>query len=282
MSARFGTPGILCLSAALICAGAPAWTEVQEPADKAGIEWVTLPGGSFMMGAADLPSWALPRHRVTVKTFQIARTVVTFKQYKECVKSGSCTPAHVSDGECYVWDGSKWAKGILPRSFRDDDHPAVCVDWAQAQAFAHWAGGRLPSEAEWEYAARSGGQERRYPWGDQEASCELAVMEQAADGCGRNSTWPVCSKPRGNTEQGLCDMAGNVWEWVQDWYHDSYEGAPQDGSAWESPPGTRRVVRSGGWRNSGAGYLRSAARGSGDPTGAGGGRGFRPVRELPE
>jgi formylglycine-generating enzyme required for sulfatase activity len=274
---------MLFLTAVLACAGSSVWAQGPgsgKLSKQAVIEWVTIPGGSFMMGAADLPSWAQPRHEVTVKTFQIAKTVVTFKQYQRCVKAGACAAAHVSDGACYVWNGSKWEKGILPKSFRGDSQPAVCIDWEQAQAFARWAGGRLPTEAEWEFAARSGGKDQKYPWGDEDPNCDLAVMATTSDGCGRSSTWPVCSKPRGDTAQGLCDMAGNVWEWVQDWYHDSYVGAPVDGSAWESPAGSRRVVRAGAWRNSGAGYLRSAARGSGDPLGAGGGRGLRPVREL--
>ena len=119
------------------------------------------------------------------------------------------------------------------------------VDWNQAKAFAVWAGERLPSESEWEYAARSGGKDRKYPWGDEEATCETAVI--GGSGCGNNAARPVCSKPKGNTEQGLCDMAGNAWEWVEDWYHGSYDGAPTDGSAWESPTGSFRVVRGGSW-----------------------------------
>jgi formylglycine-generating enzyme required for sulfatase activity len=130
--------------------------------------------------------------------------------------------------------------------------------------FCRWAGGRLPSEAEWEYAARSGGLARVYPWGDETATCTYAVMSEGGHGCGTDRTWTVCSKEAGNTAQGLCDMAGNVWEWVQDWYHNTYTDAPIDGSAWEIPSGTIRVVRGGSFVNT-AGTLRAANRNYYDP-----------------
>ena len=208
---------------------------VRVAAGKADIQWVTIRGGSFMMGADDVGSEAQPRHQVTIKTFKMAKTLVTNKQYKACVEAGACSSP-----------GSESHCGNVSSS---DDQPVVCVDWNQAKAFAAWVGGRLPSEAEWEYAARSAGKERKYPWGDEDATCERAVVNQGSYGCGRNATWPVCSKTAGNTEQGLCDMAGNAWEWVQDWYHSSYDGAPTDNSAWESPPGSHRVVRGGSWTN---------------------------------
>ena len=232
---------------------------VRATADKAGIQWVRIPGGTFSMGT-DEWSYTKPVHSVTVKSFQMAKTLVTNKQYGACVSAGACTAAHVSDGTCWVYDVSRWAHGgSLPSSFLGDDQPVVCVDWEQAKAFAAWAGGRLPSESEWEYAARSGGKDRKYPWGDEEATCETAVISQGGNGCGRSSTWPVCSKPKGNTEQGLCDMAGNAWEWVEDCYHGSYSGAPADGSAWESPTGSYRVTRGGSW-NYGASFARAAYR----------------------
>ncbi|HRS75348.1 MAG TPA: formylglycine-generating enzyme family protein, partial [Anaerolineaceae bacterium] len=239
-------------------------SDVNIKIDTAGIECVRIPGGTFQMGSNDLP-YSQPVYRVTVPEFEISKTAVTFKQYRACVSAGGCTPAHVDDGTCYVWTGSGFEQGTLPSSFQGDDQPVVCVDWHQAQAYAKWAGGRLPSEAEWEYAARSGGRDWKYPWGDEKATCDRAVMYDGGLGCGRKSTWPVCSKPRGNTTQGLCDMAGNVFEWVQDWWHDSYQGAPTNGSAWESPAGSIRVYRGGSWsfyaRN-----VRSANRGSASPS----------------
>ena len=221
---------------------------------KAGIEWVRIPGGSFMMGSSDYSN-AQP-HQVTVQAFQMAKALVTNKQYKACVDAGVCSPAHYSDGTCWIWNSSSLVRGNAPDSLKGGNQPVVCVDWNQARAFSKWVGGRLPSEAEWEYAARSGGKDWKYPWGNEGANCGNAVIR----GCGYHATAPVCSKPSGNTKQGLCDMAGNAFEWVEDWYHGSYNGAPTDGSAWVDPAGSLRgVIRGGSWAR-GAGYARSANR----------------------
>ena len=258
-----------------VVAGTVSGSEPSRPASgnalMAGIEWVTIPSGSFMMGADD---WSdrQPRHQVAIKTFQMAKTLVTNKQYLACVQAGACTAPE---------------EGGIRFGSNGDDQPAIDVDWNQARNFCKWAGGRLPSEAEWEYAARSEGKEQKYPWGDEEATCARAVISEdgcshlgsVGCGCGRNATWAVCSRPAGNTEQGLCDMAGNVWEWVQDWYHDSYDGAPADGSAWESPAGSLRVFRGGSWYLSGQ-LARSANRGRSLPGYSGRALGFRPVRDL--
>lgn len=229
------------------------------------VDWVRIPGGSFEMGTSTGSQWLdpytgrmwldketvgeRPVHRVTVKTFELGRTEVTFGQYAACVDAGACTPSACTDAR-----------------YMGKDQPVVCVDWYQASAFAKWAGGRLPSEAEWEYAARGAGLKRDFPWGDEPATCDRAVMwlvDRTACGTGRPA--PVCSKPSGNTPQGLCDMAGQVWEWTQDWYHENYEGAPSDGSAWETPVGFRRVARGGSFDNHFM-LLRAAARASGDPS----------------
>ena len=213
--------------------------------DRRLIDWVKIPGGTFLMGTNDpKPDFgdAKPVHRVTLAGFYMSRTLVTNRQYRACVNAGACSTAPNMKG------------------FNGDDQPVVGVNWDQAEAFAAWAGGRLPSEAEWEYAARSGGKDWKYPWGDGDANCGDAVIA----GCGWNATAPVCSKPAGNTAQGLCDMAGNAWEWLADWFHDSYKGAPLDGGAWIDPAGSARVFRGGSW-NSGADAARAANRASFDP-----------------
>lgn len=203
-------------------AAAPQKDEPGIVEGKAGIQWVKIPGGEFTMGDKQFAN-AQP-HKVSVKAFQMAKTMVTNRQYKACVDAGACT-APTEQGAKY--DG--------------DDQPVVGVEWEQAKAFAAWAGGRLPTEAEFEYAARSGGKDWKYPWGNEEATCDRAVI----DVCGGKATMPVCSKPAGNTQQGLCDMAGNAWQWVEDWYH-VYSETPTDGSAPQAP-GKYRVFRGGSW-----------------------------------
>jgi len=128
-----------------------------------------------------------------------------------------------------------------------EEHPLNCARFMYAETFCAWIGGRLPTESEWEFAARSRGKDNEYPWGNADPSCDLAVIKnEDGEGCGTGHTWPVCSKPLGNTEQGLCDMSGNVMEWVADCWFNSYEGnPPTDGSAWDMPFCDCQVRRGG-------------------------------------
>jgi formylglycine-generating enzyme required for sulfatase activity len=214
--------------------------------------WVLIEGGTFSMGAQvdgggpRPPSYEQPPHDVTVPTFEMLRTEVTVRQYRACVETDA--------GQCSEPNGSPTVGDAGLCNWHtpgNDDHPVNCVNWSEGEAFCDWAGGRLPSEAEWEYAARSGTLQRKYPWGDVDPTCQYAVMddpEHPLPGCGRGRTMPVCSKQAGSTAQGLCDMAGNAWEMVRDHWHDTYDGAPTDGSAWEGTSG-HRVDRGGSFQS---------------------------------
>ena len=216
-----------------------------------GLSWVSLPGSNFLMGADSMfsPIDEFPIHLVIMPAFQILRTEVTVGQYRVCLQQGPCTAPG---------PGTECNQGYPDR----ESHPINCVGWEQGDAFCRWVGGRLPAEAEWEYASRGGGLDITYSWGDATPSCERAVHFTGTAGCGENHSWPVCSKATGNTAQELCDMGGNVWEWVLDWYHDSYSGAPADGSAWLVPDTGKRLYRGGSWGSS-AEYLRASYRGIG-------------------
>jgi formylglycine-generating enzyme required for sulfatase activity len=229
------------------------------PAGNAGIEWIKIPGGTFMMGSSEYRD-ARP-HVVTVKPFEMAKTMVTRKQYMTCVNAGVCT-RQTDVG---------YVAGYT------DDQPILGIDWNQAAVFSRWVGGRLPSEAEWEYAARSAGKDYKYPWGNAEATCERTVTIN----CGKSpfAPDPVCSRLLGNTEQGLCDMAGDALEWVEDLYHNSYDGAPINGGAWEDF-GLNRVVRGGAWNDYAAPAVRSAFRRYANPKDRTNIASFRPIRQA--
>ncbi|GMV41598.1 MAG: hypothetical protein AMXMBFR64_33140 [Myxococcales bacterium] len=231
---------------------------------KGGAQWVSIPGGTFQMGSNEGDSDERPVHSVTVRGFQMAKTETTVGEYRKCVDAGKCS-APETGTYC------NWGKSGR------EDHPVNCVDWNQAKAFCAWAGGRLPTEAEWEYAARSGGRAQSYPWGNEKATCARAVMDDGGNGCGRNSTWPVCSKTGGDSAHGLCDLAGNVWEWVADWkgsYGSSPASDPQGPGS-----GSDRVRRGGGFYYD-ASLLRASYRGGHVPSDAGAGLGFRCSRSL--
>lgn len=218
---------------------------------KIEIDWVRIPGGSFWMGSGEFAS-EQPVHKVTLKPFSLARAETTNAQYAACVAAGACA---APDPDC------------LGPAFRGPDQPVVCVSWDMASAFAAWAGARLPSESEWEYAARGAGGEGRYPWGDRAPDCSLVVFGDSplGPGCGRGATWPVCSKPAGNTRQGLCDMGGNVWEWTADWWYEDYAGAPADGSARSVRGASQNRADRGGQWDGDAHNLRVWNRDNEDP-----------------
>lgn len=217
------------------------------------LEWVSIPGGEFTLGTSDFSdAKPIDGKTYTIKPFDVSKTLVTVEQYAECVVKGGCTKP----------DTGKYCNSDIPGR---QLHPVNCVDWEQANQYAKFKGARLLTESEYEYAATSGGKNQKYPWGNEDATCDKAVMYGKGDyGCGSGTTMPVCSKSAGNTAQGLCDMVGNVWQWVQDKYQSSYANTPLDGSASEGT-GSYRVLRGGSFRDRDAGSLRAAHRGGADP-----------------
>jgi formylglycine-generating enzyme required for sulfatase activity len=230
------------------------WVSVPEEwvsQNKAGVKWVRIPAGTFQMGSDNGGNNEKPVHTVKVAAFEMSATEVTLDQYWRCVHAGVCSPLHVVDGSCSLWNGTALEQGSLPASFqRRTDQPAVCVDWQQATDFATWAGGRLPSEGEWEYAAKAG---QDYLYAGSSNPDTVAWYSGNSGGV----THPVGHKAA--NAWGLFDMSGNVWEWVQDWHHGTYEGAQEDGSAWTSGGGSDRVLRGGSWDGDPS-YLRSSTR----------------------
>lgn len=189
------------------------------------LEWIEIEGGSFMMGSNELSVHSMPVHEVTVPTYKLAKTETTVAQYHACVETGVCKDA--SDGyRCVNVAGS-----AEPEM---DKRPITCVTRQQARIFCKWVGGRLPTEAEWEFAATSRGMYRN-PWGDMEAHPIVAWVCPQGDStdfmCTSWDVQKVCTKP-GNSKQGVCDLIGNVWEYVEDDWHENFVGAPTDGSAW--------------------------------------------------
>lgn len=188
-------------------------------------DWVTIPVGVFMMGSnpaldREAARDEQPQHPVEVSEFRIAREPVTNAQYEAFVDAtGQALPAH--------WEGGRIPAG-------QDSHPVVCVSWHDAQTFCTWAKVRLPTEAEWEKAAR-GVDGRIWPWGNEEP-------DQARCSFNRNleDTTPVGQYPAGASPDGVLDMAGNVWEWVSSLYRD-YRYSPGDDRENPAAPGFRAL-----------------------------------------
>ena len=247
-------------------------------------EMVVIPAGTFRMGCVsgsdDCRDDEYPVHEVRVASFALSKHEVTRGQFRAFVAA----TGHRARGGC-IWEGS-WDD----RDWQHDDHPVVCVSWNNAQAYVDWLRRetgkryRLPSESEWEYAARAGTTTPWY-WGDRpQDRCEHANGRDSDDGCddGWERTAPVGSF-RANGF-GLHDMAGNVSEWLADCWHDNYDGAPRDGSAWTrggacDERNVRRGTRGGAWRFTSG--FRSASRGRWRDSIKGDDLGFR-VARAPE
>ena len=170
-----------------------------------------------------------PLHQVTLDSFWIDTTEVSNAQYALCVDAGACNPSRL----------------INHTTYNGDDYPVAGVPWQDAADYCNWAGGRLPTEAEWAYAAR-GPERHNYPWGDA-FDCSGGNFGDDFTACddGYANTAPVGSFPAGASWCGALDMAGNVWEWVLDWYG-AYSSAAQTNPS-GPPDGDQKILRGGSW-----------------------------------
>jgi formylglycine-generating enzyme required for sulfatase activity len=244
---------------------------------------VTIKGGAFSMGSTanpknDISPVSEPVHTVRVKTFKLAKYETTVQQFRQFVEA----TGYKADGDCWKLAANEWgtevAKGSWnsPANAPGGAHPVMCVSWSDAHAYLQWLSAqtgkhyRLPSEAEWEYAARAGS-DARYPFGDDPAA--LCKHANVFDRSGKEGITRVTGKTRepiacddqaelttvvgmyAANAFGLHDMLGNVGELVEDCQHMTYDGAPSDGSAWTSAcalfHGSEMVIHRGGGYNSG-------------------------------
>jgi formylglycine-generating enzyme required for sulfatase activity len=194
---------------------------------------------------------------------EFTKTEITVGQFKECTEAGACSPQDDALPKAALASCNWGHPGRV-------NHPMNCVDWFAADRFCRWAGGRLPTKKEWQAEAANGGK-WDWPWGDEpKVDCERAIWGTGdtifgggVGGCGRNGTWPVCSKPKGNSRSGLCDMSGNVSEWT---------------STVDRLFPEQKVVRGGAWSSDLTGVLLSHTDTWMEPNTRYSGLGFRCVR----
>jgi formylglycine-generating enzyme required for sulfatase activity/serine/threonine protein kinase len=261
----------------------------------------TITGGKFFMGTDDKKDGEAerPAHQVTLSPYCIDLTEVTVAQYKKCSDKGECKRGPrendwpgITARERKIYDPLCNIRDVDARS----EYPINCIDWDLADTFCKAQGGRLPTEAEWEFATR-GSDGRKYPWGDEPPTdgarlnacgkeClawgrknneEVSAMYPADDGF--QTTAPVGSFPKGASPFGLQDVVGNVWEWAADWYAPYTPGAASNPSGAAS--GTERVLRGGAWNGSDPSWVRPTYRFKSAPGLRSHGIGFRCAKTLP-
>lgn len=211
---------------------------------------ITIPAGQFIMGSKTGDTEEQPVHKVYLDSYEIGQYEVTVAQYRAfCTATGRQMP------KAPTWGWKEY-------------HPIVNVTWSDAQAYCQWAGGRLPTEAEWEKAAR-GTDGRKYPWGNSwdKSRCANAYL-------GLTSTVPVGIYPEGASPYGCMDMAGNAWEWCADWYGADYYQTSPSRNPTGPAAGDYRVMRGGCWYSYDGGD-RCTYRGNFFPSGSWVSGGFR-------
>ncbi|MBI5515990.1 MAG: SUMF1/EgtB/PvdO family nonheme iron enzyme [Deltaproteobacteria bacterium] len=259
-----------------------------------------IPAGRFPMGSPSGTGPAIehPQREVSLRAYCLDRTEVTVARFREAVARGALGPVPATPNWTRITDTrrdsyARWCNLDKPGR---DAHPINCVDWQQALDYCRWRGARLPTEAEWEYAA-TGGDGRRYPWGSAPPTperlngCGDRCLEAFREGGQRwtalysgddgwATTAPVGRFPEGASPFGVLDLAGNVWEWTADWLGPYPRGADTLVDPTGAPSGTARVNRGGGWDSGDPSWLRATERNGFLPTYRGVSLGFRCARSL--
>ncbi|MEI7990611.1 MAG: bifunctional serine/threonine-protein kinase/formylglycine-generating enzyme family protein, partial [Chloroflexota bacterium] len=267
--------------------------------EKDGMEQVYVPAGEFMMGSTQSEADAalkdcgsdckkewfdaeVPQHKVYLDAYWMDKNEVTNAMFAKYVETTGYKTAAEKEGSGWVYDdqngkwsdtkGANWQHpgGSASNIDRKTDHPVVQVSWNDAKEYCNWAGKRLPTEAEWEKAAR-GEDGRKYPWGNGSPDKSMANYNNNI-----KDTVAVGSYPSGASPYGLLDMAGNILEWVYDWYDENYYQNSPDRNPEGAISGQYRGMRGGSWDNE-SGGLRTAGRGRSDPDDGDGDFGFRCV-----
>ena len=198
---------------------------------------VSLDGGRFLMGSSTGAENEQPKHTVILSPFSIDVHEVTNQEYQECVSKGGCSQAHYSDGKCYIWSSEGLKKTTPPSFFKENQRPVVCISWQQATAYCRWKGKKLPTEAQWEYAATGG--TKRY---------NISSVSHSTARYQSGSTAPVEQFPAGYNQ--LYDMCGNAWEWTRDRYEEQYYHYSPTKNPQGPVVGRFRTIRGGGWYSS--------------------------------